>query len=101
MFRFVCVLFVALVVLSTTSFAKRLICDMPNEEYRCGSACQRQCATLNQPCTIVNVRCNDGCYCKEGYARNDNGVCIPITKCNSKRPKLNRVPLYRLSNLGF
>ncbi|KAI4494000.1 hypothetical protein M0802_009376 [Mischocyttarus mexicanus] len=58
-----------------------IICDRPNEHYECGSACQTECRTLGQICPIVNIRCNDDCYCNNGYARNDDGVCIPISEC--------------------
>nr|AHX25883.1 TIL domain protease inhibitor 2 [Helicoverpa armigera] len=58
-----------------------LKCSRSNEHYECGSACQTTCATLGQDCPIVNVRCNDGCYCDEGYARNDVGECIAIDDC--------------------
>ncbi|KAJ8732565.1 hypothetical protein PYW07_015164 [Mythimna separata] len=56
-------------------------CTQPNEHYECGSACQTECATLGQQCPIVNVRCNDACYCNTGYARNSAGTCIPISQC--------------------
>ncbi|XP_075156471.1 venom metalloprotease inhibitor [Haematobia irritans] len=53
-----------------------------NEFYTdCGDSCQTECATLNQPCLIRHIRCPDGCYCNEGYARDANGTCIPIAKC--------------------
>ncbi|XP_076759811.1 von Willebrand factor-like [Xylocopa sonorina] len=67
------------------ALAKKLECNRPHEEYQCGSACQTTCATLGQTCPIVNIRCNDACYCVEGYARNSNGVCIPIKSCPPKR----------------
>lgn len=61
-----------------------LNCTKPNEEYQCGSACQTTCSNLGQPCPIVNIRCNDACYCKEGYARmtDDDSHCIPIESCS-------------------
>lgn len=60
-----------------------LTCTAENEEYRCGSACQTTCSNLVQPCPIVNIRCNDACYCVNGYARNgnDSSKCIPISRC--------------------
>ncbi|XP_073968011.1 inducible metalloproteinase inhibitor protein-like [Bombus fervidus] len=87
MFRFVCALFIALTVLCTVTSAGKLACNRPNEEYHCGSACQTTCATLGQRCPITNIRCNDACYCKEGYARygGDTSACVPISQCNSKR----------------
>ncbi|XP_050594403.1 inducible metalloproteinase inhibitor protein-like [Bombus affinis] len=93
MFRFVCVLFIALMVFCTATSAGKLVCNRPNEEYRCGSACQTTCATLGQRCPIVNIRCNDACYCKEGYARygGDTGMCVSISQCNSKRSAIAQI----------
>ncbi|KAK2575930.1 hypothetical protein KPH14_007293 [Odynerus spinipes] len=62
----------------------RLYCNRPNEEYQCGSACQTTCENLGKPCPIINIKCNDACYCKEGYARDKCGNCIPISKCPKK-----------------
>ncbi|XP_018571459.1 inducible metalloproteinase inhibitor protein-like [Anoplophora glabripennis] len=59
-------------------------CTRPNEVYNCGSACQTECATLGEPCPIVNFRCNDKCYCVKGYARDGNGDCIKIEDCPPK-----------------
>lgn len=57
-------------------------CSGPNEEYLvCGGPCQKECATLGQPCNIAYIRCPDGCYCIEGYARNRQGKCIPERAC--------------------
>ncbi|XP_050511793.1 inducible metalloproteinase inhibitor protein-like [Diabrotica virgifera virgifera] len=61
-------------------------CTRPNEYYTCGSACQTTCATLGQTCPIVNIRCNDDCYCIEGYARDAENNCIPIKDCPKRRP---------------
>ncbi|KAG5867482.1 hypothetical protein JTB14_000231 [Gonioctena quinquepunctata] len=41
-------------------------CTKPHEYYDCGSACQTKCRTLGEVCPIVNVRCNDACYCTKG-----------------------------------
>ncbi|OAD54560.1 Inducible metalloproteinase inhibitor protein [Eufriesea mexicana] len=98
MSRFVVLLFVTLAVLYTAAYAKKLVCDMPNEEYHCGSACQTTCATLGQPCPIKNIRCNDACYCKSGYARNRRGICIPVQNCSKRR---HAVPLLRLDSILY
>lgn len=58
-----------------------------NEVRACGSECQTTCATSNQVCPIVNVKCNDACYCVEGYARDQNGRCIPDTSYECERLK--------------
>ncbi|XP_018571457.1 inducible metalloproteinase inhibitor protein-like [Anoplophora glabripennis] len=59
-------------------------CTRPHEVYKCGSACQTECATLGEICPIVNIRCNDSCYCVDGYARDTDGVCIKIANCPPK-----------------
>nr|XP_033340203.1 inducible metalloproteinase inhibitor protein-like [Megalopta genalis] len=79
------VCFVAIAVLLSSTSATVLICNGPNEEYACGSACQRRCDSLNEPCMIVNIKCNDACYCKEGFARNCRDICIPIDSCSHKK----------------
>ncbi|XP_017889435.1 inducible metalloproteinase inhibitor protein-like [Ceratina calcarata] len=99
MLKIVFALFVALAIFSTSTFASRLVCNYPNEEYQCGSACQTTCATLGQMCPIVNIRCNDACYCKEGYARNGIGMCIPIKSCpkrSSTAPRM--IPFFQRNN---
>ncbi|XP_044744019.1 zonadhesin-like [Chrysoperla carnea] len=55
-----------------------------NEKFDCGSACDTECATLGQPCPIQNIKCNEKCYCIDGYARNSKGECIPINECPKK-----------------
>ncbi|XP_045765215.1 inducible metalloproteinase inhibitor protein isoform X1 [Maniola jurtina] len=59
-------------------------CPAPNEVFSCGSACDTTCATLNQQCPIVNIKCNDKCYCRRGYARNDKNICILMSECISE-----------------
>ncbi|KAM7347814.1 venom serine protease inhibitor-like [Cochliomyia hominivorax] len=57
-----------------------------NEFYTdCGNACQTECATLGDECLIRYIRCPDGCYCNEGYARDANRKCIPISQCPPKK----------------
>ncbi|XP_076651524.1 venom metalloprotease inhibitor-like [Halictus rubicundus] len=73
-------LFAIAALISLTS-GQELVCSRPNEEYACGSACQTTCDNMGQPCPIVNIRCNDGCYCKEGYARDCRGNCIRKNSC--------------------
>ncbi|XP_011866030.1 PREDICTED: inducible metalloproteinase inhibitor protein-like [Vollenhovia emeryi] len=82
MSRSIIILLAGLAILSTVTCAKPT-CNRPNEEYQCGSACQTTCSNLGQTCPIINIKCNDACYCKEGYARrtNDNSPCIPKADC--------------------
>ncbi|XP_041976212.1 zonadhesin-like isoform X2 [Aricia agestis] len=60
-------------------------CSGPNEFFSCGGACDNVCSELsirNQTkCDIINIKCNDKCYCLEGFARDAKGICIPIKKC--------------------
>lgn len=52
-----------------------------DEEYRtCGSACIPTCA-MPLPKPWCTRQCAVGCYCKEGYLRNEQNVCIPAMKC--------------------
>nr|WIM01392.1 zonadhesin-like protein 1B [Limnephilus flavicornis] len=69
---------------STSALTTPLKCGK-NEFFACGSACDTTCATLGEICPIVNIRCNDMCYCNDGYARNSANVCIPISKCPPKK----------------
>ncbi|XP_077288713.1 zonadhesin-like [Arctopsyche grandis] len=55
-----------------------------NEVFSCGSACDTTCATLGDTCPIINIKCNEMCYCVRGYARNSNNMCIPIKYCPPK-----------------
>lgn len=63
-------------------------CDGPHEIYACGGACDNVCATLHEQnqthCLIKNIKCIDKCYCEEGYARDENNICIPIEKCKGE-----------------
>ncbi|KAH1002915.1 hypothetical protein HUJ04_008940 [Dendroctonus ponderosae] len=59
-------------------------CSRPNEHYLCGSACQNTCETLGQVCPIVNIRCNDSCYCCPGFARDCQDNCVPEPDCPPK-----------------
>lgn len=69
-----------------------LQCRNKFEVYACGSACQTTCATFNQPCPIVNIKCTDACYCIKGYARDQRGVCIPDTDPECERLKPGTYP---------
>ncbi|XP_026327986.1 inducible metalloproteinase inhibitor protein-like, partial [Hyposmocoma kahamanoa] len=60
-------------------------CFGPNEYFSCGGACDNVCATLDKQsqdnCPIINITCNNMCYCDKDYARDSNGTCIPIADC--------------------
>ncbi|KAK9680403.1 Trypsin Inhibitor like cysteine rich domain [Popillia japonica] len=85
MLKISCIVLVFLAVISVAVSQFRPIeCNKPNEVYGCGSACQRECKTLGERCQIINAFCNDACYCVEGYARDNEGTCIPISQCPPK-----------------
>ncbi|KAJ2947173.1 hypothetical protein O0L34_g16531 [Tuta absoluta] len=73
------------VVTTRTSLIDTVKCQGPHEYYSCGGACDNVCATLSQQnqtnCPIINIKCNEKCYCEKQYARDSNGVCIPISSC--------------------
>ncbi|XP_052738623.1 zonadhesin [Bicyclus anynana] len=62
-----------------------LKCKRPNEFFTCGGACDNVCATLatqnRTNCPIKNIKCNPKCYCVDGYARDSNETCVPISEC--------------------
>ncbi|VVC94575.1 unnamed protein product [Leptidea sinapis] len=56
--------------------------DCPqNEEYLlCGSACPFNCTNPAGPVNCIDD-CVEGCFCKSGYLRNENGTCVTTDKC--------------------
>jgi len=67
-----------------------------DEEYRtCGSACIPTCA-IPLPRPWCTRQCAVGCYCKEGYLRNEENVCVPATRCKSAANGPNNIPLQKI-----
>ncbi|CAH0699765.1 unnamed protein product [Spodoptera exigua] len=93
-------LFILIVTINVNlylTYSAELKCDRQNEHYECGSACQTTCDNLGTVCPIVNIRCNDACYCNEGFARDEHGMCIPEAECpknsrNSRKRRSNNEP---------
>lgn len=48
-----------------------------------GPACE-ECEYVNKECDRWTLVIPRGCFCIEGYARDENGTCIPIEQCPSK-----------------
>jgi len=68
-----------------------------DEEYRtCGSACIPTCA-MPLPKPWCTRQCAVGCYCKEGYLRNEQNVCVPAAKCKSAANGPINIPLLKSS----
>lgn len=56
-------------------------CSNENEEYRtCGPICIPTCS-MPLPKPWCPRHCSVGCYCKEGYLRDEKNQCIPATRC--------------------
>lgn len=77
-------LFAIIISLSTAHYPRppRYCCDDPNEEYSdCGPSCGGDgCRPIEYvlPC---NQTCQPGCFCKCGYFRNFEGVCVLPQDC--------------------
>uniref|UniRef100_A0A182WBB9 TIL domain-containing protein n=1 Tax=Anopheles minimus TaxID=112268 RepID=A0A182WBB9_9DIPT len=57
----------------------RPMCRRGEAFTECGSSCtEPKCKSRNMICPAV---CGPGCFCKEGYARNPKGVCVPRFMC--------------------
>ncbi|CAH0627373.1 unnamed protein product [Chrysodeixis includens] len=56
-----------------------------NEFYDCGHYCDNTCAAPEQNRTncpnTEHIKCRPRCYCKDGFARDVNGFCIPVEGC--------------------
>ncbi|GBP30402.1 Chymotrypsin-elastase inhibitor ixodidin [Eumeta japonica] len=53
----------------------------PNEEYQlCGSACPFNCSDPEGP-VACSEECVEGCFCKAGFLKNENGTCVDEKQC--------------------
>jgi len=58
-------------------------CTEPNTEYTtCGSPCEKTCRKRRPG--ICLTYCVEGCQCKRGYIRNDNGDCVLPIECPNR-----------------
>lgn len=52
-----------------------------NEVFKtCGTACPATCDNPH-PSAICTKNCVIGCFCKEGYLKHANGMCVPAANC--------------------
>lgn len=56
----------------------------PNGEFmKCGSACPKTCA--NPEPKMCTMQCIMGCFCKDGFLRNDKGECVHKEQCETQQ----------------
>lgn len=78
---------------------RRLVDCKVNEVYnRCGTACQPTCFELTPECT---KECVEGCFCKEGYLRNQEKVCVHPSECQGTVFFITRFDMYCTQSLLF
>ncbi|UYV78424.1 hypothetical protein LAZ67_16001304 [Cordylochernes scorpioides] len=82
--------FVKLIIILGSIFAENLnkfrgdrkCAGKPNEEYTtCGNRCSENCLGYLMLCTD---ECQVGCFCKKGFKRNSDGVCVKPELCDDK-----------------
>ncbi|XP_063367819.1 zonadhesin-like [Cydia amplana] len=54
----------------------------PNQEYKeCGSICEPSCSDLDNPSQVCPAVCVKGCFCKEGFVKDEHGNCVYPSQC--------------------
>jgi len=57
-----------------------------NEQFlTCGTACPATCANPH-PSPVCTRNCVIGCFCKPGFLKNDQGLCVETLKCGVPTP---------------
>lgn len=60
------------------------------EEYKeCGSSCPINCENKDSPPSCAD-QCSAGCFCMEGYLKNDEGYCVLPENCPQK-PRMQKL----------
>jgi hypothetical protein len=64
-------------------------CGLNEEFNECGTSCPATCETINayaDGLVSCNMRCNAGCFCKDGYVRDAkrNNECVLKQDCNQE-----------------
>ncbi|XP_077288741.1 zonadhesin-like [Arctopsyche grandis] len=60
-------------------------CTGVNEVYSYNKACERNCDNYDQADFICNAEDSQGCVCKEGYIRNQQGICVTPDRCENRK----------------
>ncbi|CAG9560280.1 unnamed protein product [Danaus chrysippus] len=74
----------------------------PNEEYGCETTCNKQCIVMNGKCIPPKESkvCKLQCRCKDGYSRNENGLCV--STCDGQSEKtVDGLTEFEEGNLRF
>ncbi|XP_061704905.1 zonadhesin-like isoform X1 [Cydia pomonella] len=54
----------------------------PNQEYKkCGTICEPSCSDLDNPPQVCPKVCVEGCFCKEGFLKDEHGNCVYPSQC--------------------
>jgi hypothetical protein len=62
-------------------------CGANEEFHSCGTACPATCANPH-PSPVCTKNCVIGCFCKPGYLKNAQGVCVPAANCEAPQPMM-------------
>ncbi|XP_048003668.1 zonadhesin-like isoform X3 [Leguminivora glycinivorella] len=54
----------------------------PNQEYKkCGTRCEPSCSDLDKRPQVCADVCVKGCFCKEGFLKDEHGNCVYPSEC--------------------
>ncbi|GIY03103.1 zonadhesin [Caerostris extrusa] len=70
-------------------------CSDDEEYYDCMPSCQQTCTVYTSKFKIAcKQRCQQGCFCKKGLYKRDDGKCVRPSKCTTPRKKCPRNEKY-------
>ncbi|XP_063931122.1 chymotrypsin inhibitor-like [Zophobas morio] len=80
--QIICIILIICSLSSIYCYSGPTECQGANEIYNsCGSPCVATCG--NRQFANCVAECEAGCFCKDGYLRNDNGICVLPKDCYS------------------
>ncbi|GFT45325.1 zonadhesin [Nephila pilipes] len=56
-------------------------CPLNEQFYICKPTCKTTCDNFNDTSAVCSIECNSGCFCKKGFVRGKDGLCVPQTEC--------------------